>query len=67
MFHLNNNQCTKAKVKVPRLNGRKRGLFATRCPYRPVPVGLTLAKIESVTGKRCCLLHVYSKVYIKNV
>ncbi|XP_067928710.1 tRNA (adenine(37)-N6)-methyltransferase-like [Watersipora subatra] len=48
VFHLNNNTCSKAKVKPPRLNGKKLGLYATRSPYRPVPVGLTLAKVESI-------------------
>ena len=51
VFHKNNNDCTKAKVKPPRLNGKKVGLFSTRCPYRPNNIGLTLAKLESVRGK----------------
>lgn len=50
-FHLNGHAATKAKVKVPRLNGAKRGVFACRTPYRPSPIGLTLAKIESIEGK----------------
>lgn len=40
----------KTKVAVPRLNGRKLGVFATRSPHRPAPIGLSVAKIESVTG-----------------
>ncbi len=51
IFHQNNNAYTKAKVKPPRLNGAKVGLFSTRSPYRPNPVGLTLAKLEKVEGK----------------
>eukprot|EP00850_Spirogloea_muscicola_P004737 SM000020S06087 [mRNA] locus=s20:960413:963256:- [translate_table: standard] len=34
----------RAKVQVPRLNGEKMGVFATRSPHRPVPIGLSLAK-----------------------
>jgi tRNA-Thr(GGU) m(6)t(6)A37 methyltransferase TsaA len=40
----------KAKVRPPRLNGRKVGVFATRSPHRPNPIGLSLAKIESIDG-----------------
>jgi tRNA (Thr-GGU) A37 N-methylase len=54
VFHQNNNYSyTKAKVKPPRLDGAKVGLFSTRCPYRPNPIGLTLAKIENIEGKFC--------------
>lgn len=49
-FHLNANKGVKAKVKPPRLDGAKLGVFATRSPHRPNPIGLTLAKIESVEG-----------------
>ena len=48
-FHLNSNKGVKAKVKPPRL-GVKTGVFSTRSPHRPNPVGLTLAKLESVDG-----------------
>ena len=51
MFHKNNNSYTKAKVKPPRLNGKKVGLFSSRSPYRPNNIGLSLARIESVAGK----------------
>ncbi|XP_036368675.1 tRNA (adenine(37)-N6)-methyltransferase-like isoform X2 [Octopus sinensis] len=50
VFHKNNNAYFKAKVRPPRLDGRRIGLFATRAPYRPNPIGLTLAKIEKITG-----------------
>ncbi|XP_060063710.1 tRNA (adenine(37)-N6)-methyltransferase-like [Ylistrum balloti] len=49
-FNKNNNQYTKAKVTPPRLDGRRVGLFSTRSPYRPNPIGLTLAKLERVEG-----------------
>ncbi|KAI3513931.1 hypothetical protein L1887_12168 [Cichorium endivia] len=45
----------KAKVRVPRLKGEKRGLFATRSPHRPCPIGLTVAKVESVQGNSILL------------
>ncbi|CAH9140971.1 unnamed protein product [Cuscuta epithymum] len=40
----------KAKVRVPRLKGGRMGVFATRSPHRPCPIGLTVAKVESVCG-----------------
>ncbi|GMP36309.1 hypothetical protein CsSME_00008482 [Camellia sinensis var. sinensis] len=58
VFHLNTNleklwkhpskSKFKAKVRVPRLEGGKMGLFATRSPHRPCPIGLTVAKVEAV-------------------
>ncbi|XP_057767254.1 uncharacterized protein LOC130987665 isoform X2 [Salvia miltiorrhiza] len=38
----------KAKVRVPRLKGERIGVFATRSPHRPCPIGLTVAKLEAV-------------------
>ena len=37
-----------AKVKPPRLNGVKKGVFATRSPHRPCPIGLSLVKIDGI-------------------
>ncbi len=37
-----------AKVHPPRMVGQKMGVFATRSPHRPNPIGLSLVKIESV-------------------
>ncbi|KAL9242249.1 hypothetical protein vseg_016269 [Gypsophila vaccaria] len=45
----------KAKVRVPRLKGEKKGVFATRSPHRPCPIGLTVAKIEAVQGNMILL------------
>ena len=50
MFHLNKQNSVKAKVKPPRLGGQKRGVFATRSPHRPCPVGLSLVRIDEVVG-----------------
>ncbi|KAF2072300.1 hypothetical protein CYY_006378 [Polysphondylium violaceum] len=35
-------------VRPPRLNGDRRGVFATRAPHRPIPIGLTMCQIERV-------------------
>jgi tRNA (adenine37-N6)-methyltransferase len=40
----------KAKVRPPRLGGKKVGLFATRTPHRNNPIGLTCARIERLTA-----------------
>ncbi len=38
-----------ATVKPPRLGGRKRmGVFATRSPFRPNPIGLSSVKLERI-------------------
>ena len=38
-----------ATVKPPRLGGKKRlGVFATRSPFRPNPVGLSSVKLEKI-------------------
>ncbi len=38
-------------VRPPRLGGNKRvGVFATRSPYRPNPIGLSSVKIEKIEG-----------------
>ncbi|XP_041464143.1 tRNA (adenine(37)-N6)-methyltransferase-like [Lytechinus variegatus] len=51
VFHENSQEkFTKAKVKPPRLNGRKVGVFASRSPHRPNPIGLTLARLDKVEG-----------------
>lgn len=50
VFHKNTTEYVKAKVKPPRLNGKRVGLFSTRSPYRPNAIGLTLAKLENISG-----------------
>ncbi|KAG9131722.1 hypothetical protein Leryth_009456 [Lithospermum erythrorhizon] len=45
----------KAKVRVPRLEGERIGIFATRTPHRPCPIGLTVAKVEDVRGHKVML------------
>ena len=50
VFHLNGNAAAKSKVHPPRLDGARVGLFATRTPHRPNPVGLSLVKLAGVRG-----------------
>lgn len=48
-----------ATVRPPRLGGNERvGVFATRSPFRPNPLGLTLVKLEGVDRQdgACALL-----------
>eukprot|EP00743_Colponemidia_sp_Colp-15_P008719 GILK01009495.1.p1 GENE.GILK01009495.1~~GILK01009495.1.p1 ORF type:complete len:357 (+),score=37.46 GILK01009495.1:43-1071(+) len=40
----------KAKVEPPRMGGMRIGLFATRTPHRPNPIGLSLARLDKVEG-----------------
>lgn len=55
MFHKNTNKAIKAKVKPPRLDGGKVGVFASRSPHRPNPIGLTLAKLDGIIGNTLLL------------
>lgn len=47
-FHKNDSTHIKAKVTPPRLNGTRTGVFATRSPHRPCPIGLSLVKIDRI-------------------
>ena len=47
-FHLNTNKLYHPVVHPPRLRGRTIGVFASRAPHRPNPIGLTAAKLEGV-------------------
>jgi tRNA-Thr(GGU) m(6)t(6)A37 methyltransferase TsaA len=50
IFWFNKNEEWKPKVLPPR--GRmKRGVFATRSPYRPNPIGISLCKLIDVNGR----------------
>jgi tRNA (adenine37-N6)-methyltransferase len=51
-FHL--NEGWRPKVLPPR-SEKRRGVFATRSPYRPNPLGLSVVKLEKVDG---LVLHV---------
>lgn len=47
-FHKNIQAHSIGKVKPPRLEGKKMGVFATRSPHRPNPMGLSLVKLDRV-------------------
>ncbi|KAM3864806.1 tRNA (adenine(37)-N6)-methyltransferase [Diretmus argenteus] len=52
LFHKNGHLSYKAKVKPPRLNGQRVGVYSTRSPHRPNALGLTLAKLDGVVGDK---------------
>lgn len=45
----------KAKIRVPRLDGGRMGVLATRSPHRPSPIGLSLGKVMKVEGSQVVL------------
>lgn len=45
IFHQSNGYSLRVK---PFLDHQERGLFATRYPYRPNPIGLSIVRLESV-------------------
>ncbi|XP_046661828.1 tRNA (adenine(37)-N6)-methyltransferase-like [Homalodisca vitripennis] len=49
-FHQNQSNHIRAKVAPPRLNGSRVGVFGTRSPHRPCPIGLSLVQINKVEG-----------------
>ncbi len=49
-FHKNSNKKFYAKVAPPRLNGDSIGVFATRSPHRPNPIGLSCLKLDRIEG-----------------
>lgn len=51
LFHKNGHLSYKAKVKPPRLDGQRVGVYSTRSPHRPNALGLTLAKLDKIEGK----------------
>ena len=50
VFHvgLNDYNNRKTKVAPPKLEGEKKGVFATRSPHRYNPIGLSIAKLDRV-------------------
>ncbi len=49
IFWFHKNQGWRPKVHPPR-SDTKRGVFATRSPYRPNPIGMSLVELERVEG-----------------
>ena len=54
-FHLSNNFSLQVK---PYLDNQTRGLFATRAPLRPNPIGISIVNLIKIEG---------SKLYIQNL
>ena len=50
LYVFDRNEGYRLTVKPPRGN-KKRGLFATRSPHRPSPIGLTCARLLEVKGR----------------
>ena len=55
VFHLNTNTKYHSKIHPPRLKGESVGVFATRSPHRPNPLGLSLATVEKIEGGKIYL------------
>lgn len=51
IYWFDRNPNWKPKVQVPRGPRTKRGVFATRSPHRPNPIGLSLVTLLSVQGR----------------
>ncbi len=52
VFHKNSDSRYHAKVHPPRLEGESIGVFATRSPHRPNPIGLSLVQIKEIQKDR---------------
>jgi tRNA-Thr(GGU) m(6)t(6)A37 methyltransferase TsaA len=50
IYRFHHNEDWKPKVMPPRGPRVKRGVFATRAPYRPNPIGLSCVKLVKVEG-----------------
>ncbi|KAJ6642771.1 tRNA (adenine(37)-N6)-methyltransferase [Pseudolycoriella hygida] len=49
IYHFHRNEShPKAKVAPPRLGGSRVGVFSTRSPHRPCPIGLSLVEINKI-------------------
>ncbi len=54
LYHLHLSEGYKLKV-VPFLDDQERGLFATRAPRRPNPIGLSVVRLQRIEGN---VLHI---------
>jgi len=53
IFHQNKNKPWSPKVRPPRLGGNQRvGVFASRSPYRPNPIGLSVVELTGLRRKQ---------------
>lgn len=53
IFHIGLNDYNNKKTKIapPKLEGSKKGVFATRSPHRYNPIGLSIAKLEKIEDR----------------
>ncbi len=59
-FSENNEGEVHLTVRPPRLGGNKRmGVFATRAPYRPNPIGLSCVRLDGISYENGVTLTVY--------
>ena len=59
VFHGNEGEGWAPLVRPPRLGGKKKmGVFATRSPHRPNPIGLSLAKLEGIDYNKGTIIKV---------
>jgi len=52
IYWFHQNQGWKPMVQVPRGPKVKHGVFATRSPHRPNPIGISLVTLERVSGRK---------------
>lgn len=58
VFHKNIDRPWTARVRPPRLGGNKKmGVFATRSPVRPNPIGLSVVKLDGIDYSDGVKLH----------
>ncbi len=50
IFVFDRNEGWRPKVMPPRSGRQKRGVLATRAPYRPNPIGLSVVRLDAVEG-----------------
>ena len=53
IFHLNRtSQKVKMEIKPPWAKGKEVGLFSSRSPNRPNPIGLSIVKLKKIIGNK---------------
>jgi tRNA-Thr(GGU) m(6)t(6)A37 methyltransferase TsaA len=50
LFVFDRNRGWRPKVLPPRSEGKRRGVFATRSPHRPNPIGMSVVKLDALEG-----------------
>lgn len=57
LYHFHRVRETRLRV-TPFLDTRERGIFATRAPVRPNPIGLSVVELTGIEDTRLTILHV---------